>query len=478
MKLRHPITSIALVFLLIADVCSMDNAILKQTPAPIKKILKKHRVKQGNFSLYVKEIGVTQPWFTLNADILRNPASAMKVLTTFAGLDLLGPNYTWHTNFYLDGKMDKNALYGNLIMQGGGDPFLSKENLWHTVFTLQSKGLRHILGDFLIDNGAFEQEWGSAGDFDKQPYRAYNVLPVPTLVNFKAHQFHFSMQQGALHIYADPPSTTLKINNRVKLTKATCGGNNLRIGQQITQKADHTVVTFSGKYPAKCSSYSMLLSVSPNEQYIYGLFKSLWQEMGGVISGNVGSIENYQGKPFHKVSSRPLSQMITYINKHSNNVMARQLFLTIGKQQTESKGQKIPGNKALSQQIIYEWLATIGIPKHRLVLDNGSGLSRISRISARALGELLEYAYYSPYQPEFMASLPMVGVDGTVRKRLKSLIPAGKIRLKTGYLKDTRAMAGYVHSRSGRRYIVVALQNGIQGSTQIQDTVLVWLYAQ
>lgn len=461
-----------------ADVCSMESAALQQTPALIQKILKQYKIKEGNFSLYIKEIGVPQPGFMLNGDTSRNPASTMKVLTTFAGLELLGPTYTWYTNFYLDGKLDKGVLHGDLIMQGGGDPFLVKENLWHTIFTLQSKGLQHIQGDFLIDNGAFEEELGSAGDFDKKPYRAYNVLPTSTLVNFKAHQFHFFMQQGVLHIYADPPSANLKINNQVELTKAACGGNNLRIGQQIEQHADHTVVTFLGQYPKRCKSYSLLLSVSPNEQYIYGLFKSLWEVMGGTITGTVAKGTINASTPFYKVSSRPLSQIITYINKYSNNVMARQLFLTIGKQQTESKEQKIQGNKALSRLIIYEWLAAIGIPKQGLILDNGSGLSRISRVSARTLGELLEYAYYSPYQPEFMASLPMIGVDGTVRKRLKKVIPSGKIRLKTGYLKDARAMAGYVYSKSGKRYIVVSLQHGIQGGIQAQDAILLWLYSQ
>jgi len=157
--------------------------------------------------------------------------------------------------------------------------------------------------------------------------------------------------------------------------------------------------------------------------------------------------------------------------------MARQLFLTIGQEVLDTKGTKASGRKA-----IRDWLHGIGIDAPELILENGSGLSRNTRISASTLGLLLEHASKSPYQPEFYASLPLIGIDGTVRKRLNGKIPPGYARIKTGLIDDVRAMAGFVRSKNNNGYFVVSLQNypGIQNTigTLVQDEILKWLYEQ
>jgi serine-type D-Ala-D-Ala carboxypeptidase/endopeptidase (penicillin-binding protein 4) len=461
---------------------SAESADLNNLPKTVQSIFKKYKLPEDSLSLYIKEIHAQQPLIMLNGDTPRNPASSIKTITTFAALELLGPTYTWQTRFYLDGTLTDGTLDGNLIMQGGGDPFLVSEAFWHILFTLQSKGLKHIKGDFLIDNGDFEDEAGSPGDFDKKPYRAYNVFPDAALVNFQAHQFNFVPQKNGLHIYADPPAATMKINNKVKLTKGRCRGKYRHLKHNITNQGRETVVTFSGNYPRSCGHQHLLRTMIPSDQYVYGVFKSLWENMGGTITGTVGKTRINGEKPFYVATSKPLSEIITYINKYSNNVMSRQLLLTIGKERLSSNGKEGEGSKILGRQAIKEWLLTIGIPAPELVLDNGSGLSRKARVSAATMGKLLEHAYNSPYQPEFMSSLPMLGIDGTLRKRLKGIVPAGEIRVKTGLINGVRAMAGYVNSSSKKHYVVVALQNhpGIQNGigTQVQDEVLKWLYQQ
>ena len=222
MKLTHLILSGVIVITLMTvshSASSAESASLDKLPSAVQKILKNYKIPEQSLSLYIKEIDKQQPLITLNDDVPRNPASSIKIITTLAGLELLGPTYTWQTNFYLDGTLVDGTLDGNLIMQGGGDPFLVREAFWHILFTLQAKGLKHIHGNLLIDNGEFEDEAGSPGDFDNKPYRAYNVFPDAALVNFRVHQFNFVPQKNSLHIYADPPSATMKINNRVKLRK-------------------------------------------------------------------------------------------------------------------------------------------------------------------------------------------------------------------------------------------------------------------
>jgi len=446
-------------------------------PESVENILKKYKVPLDSLSIYIKEHDATQPLAELNVDVPRNPASVIKVLTTFAGLELLGPSYTWETHFHIDGKLKDGVLDGNLIIEGGGDPFLVKETFWHILHTLQARGLKHIKGDLLIDDGLYADETGSTGDFDNKPYRVYNAFPDAALVNFRAHQFYFIPQTNKVHIYADPHADNLQIINKVKLTKGKCRGQHRLIKMIIFTQGSQTIVEFKGNYPRSCGEQELLRAILPNDQYLFGVFKSLWESMGGTITGTFGKTSINGTKPIYIVPSKPLSEIITYINKYSNNVMARQLLLTIGKEKLDTIGTKAAGRRAIK-----DWLDNIGIPAPELVLDNGSGLSRNARITARTLGMLLEHANKSPYQPEFFASLPLVGVDGTVKKRLNGKIPPGYVRIKTGLINDVRSMAGYVRSKNGNDYFVVALQNypGIQNTTGtlVQDEILKWLYDQ
>lgn len=459
------------------------NVYAGDIPVDIQQILKKHKVPQQSFSLYIKELHSAEPWIEFNADVPRNPASGIKIITTLAGLYLLGSDYTWKTHFYLDGTLTDGTLDGDLIIVGGGDPFISREVFSHILFTLRARGLQHIHGDLLINNDNFEVESGDPGDFDNKPYRVYNGFSSATLVNFNAQQFNFIPQGDKLHIYADPMVTTMAINNKVKLIKGPCRGRQYNVKYHIKDNKERVTVTFTGKYPSSCGDHQLLLSVLSNERYIYGVFKSLWENMGGKITGTFGTGTSAQAsavKPFYTARSKPLSEIIVHINKHSNNIMARQLFLTISKESQQDEQNK--GEKISARQAIKEWLATIGVPTADLLIDNGSGLSRQSRVSAVTLGKLLEYAYHSSYQPEFMASLPIWGVDGTLKKRDKGMLPAGHVRIKTGSLNNVGALAGYVSGAGKKHYVIVALQNyaGAHGQSgkQVQDDILNWLYQQ
>ena len=474
----HTVFVVALVFLGV-QVCGATS---HQLPETVRTVLEKHHLPTDSLSLYVKEIGTPRPLLTVNSDLPRNPASVIKLVTTLAALEILGPDYRWKTRFYLDGALtDGGVLKGNFVIQGDGDPFFTAETFWHALFTLQAKGVKHIRGDLLIDDSRFEEESGAPGDFDNRPYRAYNVLPDAVLMNFNTHRFHLAPKEGRVHIYADPPTATLEIDNNLRLSNGTCHNKNQRFNYHVTPHDLGTRVTFLGEYPKACGASQLLRSVMQNDHYMYGVFKSLWEMLGGTITGTVGKAVVRKGVPLHDVLSKPLSEIITYINKYSNNVMARQLLLTMGRRVNGSSGVHNQGNKALGRQAIRDWLDAIRLSDPVLFMDNGAGLSREVRLSTTTMGELLEYAYHrSPYQAEFFASLPLFGVDGTVKKRLSGIIPKGAIRIKTGLLRDVRAMAGYVRRADNTHYIVVTLQNypGIQYGvgTEVQDEILKWLY--
>lgn len=450
---------------------------VEHLPDSVIKILARHKLPKDSLSLYIQEYDSPVPLVALNIDTPRNPASVMKLLPTFAGLEILGPDYSWETHVHLDGKLNNGILNGNLIIEGRGDPFLVRETFWHLLFTLRNRGIEHITGDLLIDDEYFENENGSPADFDNRPYRVYNTFPDAALLNFRAHQFHFIPMGNRLHIYADPPASNLQIRNKVQLVNGACNGKHRQLKFNVIKQGSVTTVEFAGNYPQRCGNQELLRAVMPNDEYIFGVFKALWQDMGGTINGTIGKTTVDADRPFYVVPSKPLSEVITYINKFSNNVMTRQLLLTIGGEYLNTTGSKAAGRKAIA-----DWLNSIGIPAPELIIENGSGLSRSSRISAKTLAMLLQHALHSPYQPEFFSSLPLVGVDGTVRKRLKGIIPPGSARIKTGIIDDVRSMAGFVKSKNNKNYIIVSLQNykGVQNTigTLVQDEVLKWLYQQ
>jgi serine-type D-Ala-D-Ala carboxypeptidase/endopeptidase (penicillin-binding protein 4) len=475
--LRGPLPQILFCLAILLSNYAVADHSVEHLPGPVSKILAKHNIPKDSLSVYIQEFDSSKPLVALNLDTPRNPASVIKLLTTYAGLEILGPNYTWETHVHLDGKLSNGTLDGNLIIEGRGDPFLVRETFWHLLFTLRNRGLQHINGDLLIDNEHFENENGSPADFDNKPYRVYNTFPDAALLNFRAHQFHFIPMDKKVHIYADPPAANLKIKNKVKLVSGGCKGKHRRLKFNVLKRGSVTTVKFSGNYPKRCGNQELLRTVLPNGDYIFGVFKALWEDMGGTINGKIGETSIDVNHPFYIVPSKPLSEVITYINKYSNNVMTRQLLLTIGKENLNSAGNKVAGRKTIS-----DWLQSIGIPAPELIIENGSGLSRNARISAKTLAMLLQHARQSPYQPEFFSSLPLIGVDGTVRKRLNGIIPPGSARIKTGIIDDVRSMAGFVKSKNNKNYIIVSLQNykGIQNTTGtlVQNEILKWLYQQ
>jgi D-alanyl-D-alanine carboxypeptidase/D-alanyl-D-alanine-endopeptidase (penicillin-binding protein 4) len=235
---------------------------------------------------------------------------------------------------------------------------------------------------------------------------------------------------------------------------------------------------FSGTYSASCGARDWHVAMLAPNQYAASLFRLLWTELGGTINGNAGGIAREgiapQGKPFASIESPTLSEVVRDINKFSNNVMARQLFLTIGAEQAGA-----PATTANAQRTLKAWLAKKGLDFQELVMENGSGLSRIERISAQSLNSVLLAAFRSPVMPELVASLPLIAVDGTMRRRMKSESIAGQAHIKTGSLADVRAIAGYVLDRSGRRYAVTMIVNhaNAQQSQAAQDALLNWIYS-
>ncbi len=449
-------------------------------PGSVQHILDAHEIPGADFSAVVQRIGAGQPLLAVNPDVLRNPASTMKLLTTYVALEALGPDYRWKTEAYLDGRLADGKLDGNLYVKGYGDPYLVVERFWLFLHQLRRRGLRDISGDLVIDNSYFDIDPTDRGAFDGQPLRTYNVVPDALLVNFQAISFSFSPNPAAsrVEIIADPLPANLDIRNRIQLDNGRCSGYRNGIVIDAAPGTGLDRITFSGRVAASCPEYRLSRTLLSAPTFAYGVFRSLWEESGALLGGTLRVAGVPDGlEPFYTMESLPLSDIIRSINKWSNNVMARHLLLTIGVERFGAPATVDKGRRAVMQLLDEHGLDFPG-----LRIDNGAGLSREARISARSLARLLLAADQSLYRAEFVSSLALAGMDGTMRRRFREAGLAGHMHLKTGRLDNVFSMAGYVRSRSGDDYVVVAIQNGIdahRGSGEEAESALLrWVHEQ
>jgi D-alanyl-D-alanine carboxypeptidase/D-alanyl-D-alanine-endopeptidase (penicillin-binding protein 4) len=543
-----------------------SRAVASTLPEPVRAALRHAHIPLSGVSIMVQQTNASRPLVSLNADRPINPASTMKLLTTIAALETLGPAYRWKTEAYLDGKLENGVLQGNLVFKGYGDPKLTVEQFWLWLHELRQRGLREIRGDIVLDHSFFEAVKQDPAAFDHDPTRAYNVGTNALLLNFNALHLHLIPDGRATRAMLEPDLDGYTVVNRI--TTST----RLRCGMTDTYQAHlegHDIV-LEGRIPAGCGETDEYFSLLPQDQYFFAVFSAIWKELGGTVQGSLrDGIAPAGEAPFARYVSPPLAEVIRDINKFSNNTMARQLFLTLGMAdradensllagnskdeysmpqalmadalQTRQEGGDITGSEdaAASQpdavgqnegefagdlqpsalqepasgvaaatdddsgapargtpvgtpplhvdppaanvlrsiSVIRQWLAAQQLHFPELVLDNGAGLSRKARISARHLADLLQRVMSSPFHAELEASLPILGIDGTVKKRFRDSDIAGYAHLKTGTLDGVKSIAGYVRAHDGRQWIVVFIVNGRNAARAepAQNALIEWL---
>ena len=447
-------------------------------PRPVAEALKAAAVPATAVSVHVQGVDAKRPSLAWNPDRPMNPASAMKLFTTLAALELLGPAYRWKTEVYVDGELADGVLKGDLILKGYGDPKLDYESFWLLLRALRGKGIREIEGALVLDRSHFAPANGDPGDFDGEALRPYNVLPDALLVHYKSLRFVFVPQPGraGVHVYAEPHPPGLVLENRLELSGGMCHeGRAFRaILRPTFEPGPPPRVVFDGRYPIECGEKDLNVALLPPDAQVAGIFRELWTEMGGAWHGEARAGTLPPGaRLLHTHESAPLAEIVRDINKFSNNVMARQLYLTLA-----TSAYDPPAQPHQAQQALRHWLNLKHIAAPELSIENGSGLSRTDRASAATLAELLRAGWHSAAMPEFMASLPLAALDGTMKKRLLDEPVAGQAHVKTGLLSNARAMAGYLLDAHGRRHVVVMLINhpNAPDAEAANDALLRWVY--
>lgn len=477
--MKKPHAMIAALVLNVSGVALADSTL----PMQVQNALDYRKVPNAALSIYVEELSSGEVALAWNEDTARNPASVEKMVTTLVALDSLGPAYRWKTEVSALGDVSDGTLDGDLLLKGYGDPYLVTERFWQMLRRIRQTGVDKIQGNLLLDDSFFDVGNYDPSAFDREPLRAYNVAPNALLTNFKVVRYFFEPdpQSSRVQVTLEPALENLDVVNQLRVANGACRG--YQRGITITPNDDFSRITFSGRFPSGCKIYTMDRTALGHNEFTYGLFKSLWAESGGQFAGEWSNviadelIKDDEHEPLLTFDSLPLAEVIAKVNKHSNNVMAKHLLFTLA---AEKYGPS--GTEAKGQQVVREWLVDHGMDFEELRIENGAGLSRHSRMTAKHLGSMLRYAYESPYMPEYLSSLSLSGLDGTLSRRFRNSALTGQAHMKTGSLDHVSAIAGYFQSRSGRRFIVVTMLNYTDihrgPGEEVQEMLLRWLYEQ
>ncbi len=426
-------------------------------PRTVARAFLDEHIPLASVSVFAQEVGGKRPLVSHQPSKPMNPASTMKLVTTFAALELLGSDYRWKTEAYADGPVADGVLDGNLVLKGYGDPKITIEQFQSLVAALRATGLASIRGDLVLDRSYFAPLALDPSAFDAEPLKPYNVGPDALLLNFKSVRFVFAPNAtgDAVDVRAEPPLAAIALRGAPRLAAGECTDWRSGLIASFVNRGERAEATFGGRYPVACAERDWYVALLDQRHYALAMFSHYWKEAGGDFAGGVHEGRAPAGaKPLATLWSAPLYDAVRDINKLSNNVMARQLFLTLA-----TAAYPPPATTAHAAAAVRRWLARRKLRFPELVMENGSGLSRRERISARSMGELLLAADASPVRGDYVSSLAVAATDGTLRKRFIDDDVADRALLKTGTLEGVRALAGYVLGHGGKRYVVVCFVN-------------------
>ncbi|MGU9951556.1 MAG: D-alanyl-D-alanine carboxypeptidase/D-alanyl-D-alanine-endopeptidase [Gammaproteobacteria bacterium WSBS_2016_MAG_OTU1] len=450
---RRQHSRIVIVFLVsaIALLAVLSPPATAALPPEIRALMKKHKISPNRAAIVVHRIGDKLPLVSHRADKIHNPASITKLPLSFAAIDILGAVHEWQTTFSYDGKLKNGVLDGDLIITGSGDPYITTDRFLFFVNDLRSRGIHTIKGDLIIDDSRFALQPHVDKAFDGATNKPYNVGGGALAVNFKAQRVIISPRpDNTLHAYTDPPNDNFIIKNQLKNGKGRCSSWRRGIRELYRGDEYSMTLTLARRFPARCGEQSFHIAAPiSHAANVAGIFSALWRRLGGVWEGQWGiSSAPPKAKKIATFKSPPLIDIIRSMNKYSNNVIARNLFISLDDSKT---AQTVEGGR----NVFSQWMRLQGVEGDFFV-ENGSGLSRDGRVSAGQLAQLMNNLWQHPLRAEIISSLPVLGIDGTLRKRLRKN-DKGQGHLKTGSLDGVKNIAGFIRDKEGRDLIFICL---------------------
>jgi D-alanyl-D-alanine carboxypeptidase/D-alanyl-D-alanine-endopeptidase (penicillin-binding protein 4) len=438
-----------------------------QLPEPVSRLLAEANIPEDAIStLVVRDDKVVLSHL---AERPMQPASTMKLVTTLVGLEQLGPVFKGRTELRSNGEVKNGVLKGDLVVRGGADADFSGEALENMLRALRYQGIRKIAGNLVFDRSLFNPARGDVGvpPFDESPEAYYNVIPDALMVNKNMLQIDMRSDRKRLQLQMQPALDRVSIASAMTLVEGDCAKweDGWKLPEAVRGKDGRIKVVLHGTFPQDCVA-SNSINVIDRDDYLDRLLRLEWKQLGGSISGKtIDGAAPPDARLLAEHVARSLPEVVRDINKPSDNTLARTVFLSLGSLEADPAlgSHPLPGTGdttyTRADQAVRNWMRAHRIDDSGFVIENGSGLSRIERISPLQMGALLAAGLHSNWAPEFQASMPIVAVDGTMRRRLKDSPAAGHARLKTGTLRNVVAIAGYVPDANGRQCVVVGMIN-------------------
>ena len=443
-------------------------------PSAIKAKINKHKFNRNDIAIYIKETGKNRVVASLNIDQAMLPASVIKVYSAYAVLLELGYDYRWPTKFYYTGKLKNGILHGNLVVKGFGDPTLRTADLPGIVAALKAKGIKKIKGNIVIDRSYFTVPRRDSSHFDKNIYSAYNAMPDALMFNQHLSKFTIGPTKGRHQIKKYIPGESYRVVNKIQTVSGSCKGSRSWPNIRVNYTTETPTLVVSGKLSKHCKKRTYTYIITKSYKEFYAAFKRELKRKGISYKGRmrVGKLPA-GAKSLYAHYSAPLEKIISVTSKKSNNLFARHLLLTLGAKIYGSPANLDKGRRAITQ--ILNRYRLLDTPKCHI--DNGCGLSRISKITARSMGRVLDHAYRG-YGKRWMNTLSIAGTDGTIRRRFQNTSVKNRAWMKTGTLNNAKNIVGYVKSRSGKLYTVVILTNGKRAKwhgAKLENDIIKWL---
>ena len=459
------------IFLLLLLSAGYLCASMEQT---VREMITKNNIKPEQVSIVIRNAKTGNILSSINANIVRKPASVMKILTTYGALLELGKNFKWPTKFYYHGSYRKGIIHGDLIIKAYGDPTFSSKNIPQIVRRLKAMGVKSITGDIVIDRSFFDVGDRISSGFDTHHFSEYNAMPDAMMFDDHLSTIIVKPNGSRIDVYKSVKDRSYEVINAIKPSAKSCAGNRSWPRVLINTESKLPRITLSGTLSLKCRPrYIKKLVTHPYRSFYYVLRAEMIRR-GVLFHGRLQLADVPEGsRALFTHYSKPLTKIIAKTNKKSNNLYARHLMLLLGAKQYGSPATEEKGRRAVEQI-----LGRVGLMQRgHTYLDNGCGLSRKSRITASILSDILQSANRN-YGSMWRKTLSVAGIDGTIRKRFRRTVARGRAWMKTGTLKDAKNIAGYVLSKSSKRlYSVVVLYNGREkwkGST-LQNQIINWL---
>ncbi len=392
-------------------------------------------------------------------DLKLNPASCMKIITATTALSALGPDYRFHTRFLASAKPDASGSISRLYVVGDGDPLLVSERLWRIAENLKNLGLNHIRDGIVLDDHRFDSEHYPHRGGDSK--RAYAAKTSALAVNFNAFKIRVAPSKNGEKraiVTVEPPVDYFKIVNR-----AQTGGSKTKLGISIKKFSGGEKIIVSGKIPKRAEPATYYRSVDDPLAYAGSVIEYTLRQNGITVGDNAKRGNSPTSATLLlDDESKPLAVILRSMSKFSNNFIAEQITKHMG-----GVRHGRPGSTAKGMRVMNDYLESIGIRRSDLTIENGSGLSNKTELSSMQMVHILVAAYQNfAIRPEFMASLPIAGVDGTTKRYKVDAKTRGLARAKTGTLSGVSSLAGYVPMANGRIAAFAIFANGIKSGAQ------------